>query len=169
MIIRFLTILLMAISHAHAQNAPPPVLKDFAISIPATAGRASETRTLSRVLPAPAERQSGQWVAIVVSAQTHSSQVLLADLQHEKLKSKRIVVIVLGDDEASQQTIAQNPIKEAQYVRADARTALNGLGVNGTPVLMGLNARNQIIWKDFGAPKRPGNTVVRILDWVKGL
>jgi len=35
--------------------------------------------------------------------------------------------------------------------------------------LFGLNAMNQIMWKDFAAPNRPENTVVRILDWVEEL
>ena len=110
---------------------------------------------------------SGHWLLIVVDADAASSYTFLRLVKQEKFSAARSVLLVTGARQSAERAALRGDFfTEAPWASSDLAPAITAFKLNGTPMVYALNRENKIVWQQAGTPEKPGNLVLRMVDWV---
>jgi hypothetical protein len=107
------------------------------------------------------------WLLIVVDLQVPGAQDYLDTLRQAGLSGEKAVVLVAGSAEQTRNWIAQQRWPNAAFISVDSAAALSKFKFSGVPMVLAVDARENIAWFAPGLPKKPGNLVLRMMDWVR--
>ena len=158
-------------AHAQARKLPELVV----LEAPQTTRNAA-VRSLLSLKPALPTRvpggpnqppYSGHWLLIVVDADAASSYTFLRLVKQEKFSAARSVLLVTGARQSAERAALRGDFfTEAPWASSDLAPAITAFKLNGTPMVYALNRENKIVWQQAGTPEKPGNLVLRMVDWV---
>ncbi len=113
---------------------------------------------------------SPPWVVMVVDAGKPQTAASLARLYKKDGDWGDKLVVVVNGSAAAMQTLmsGHRALAGVQWYRDTSGTAMQSLHLAGLPAVLGINAKQQIVWQSIGLPQQTEKAQSLVASWING-